>query len=192
MRATNLLYPLKKPKHRGFTLIELIIGIVVFAISLTMVVRFVVPASTQSASQLQQIKAAELGQSLLNEILGKSFDENSDRAGGVIRCGEENNSGVLVGCTDHNNLGSDTGEDRTTFDDVDDYIDFTFADSLDNSYANEYQGFNITINVFYDSNLNDVNDVDESLPIGNIKYVQIDVVTPASETITFAAYRTNF
>ena len=68
---------------RGVTLIELIAGIVVLAISLTLITSVLGPLSIKSADPWHQVRAAELGHSLMNEILGKSFDEHSNRSGSL-------------------------------------------------------------------------------------------------------------
>ncbi|WP_427980905.1 type IV pilus modification PilV family protein, partial [Agarivorans sp.] len=68
----------------GFTLIELIVGIVVMAIALVVISSFLVPQARRSIEPVYQFRAAELGSSLMNEILSKSFDEQSDHTGGGL------------------------------------------------------------------------------------------------------------
>ncbi|HBI75641.1 MAG TPA: agglutinin biogenesis protein MshD, partial [Alteromonas macleodii] len=46
---------------------ELVIGIVVFTISLTVVLSLIVPQAEQTAEPFRQVKAAKLGQSLMND-----------------------------------------------------------------------------------------------------------------------------
>ena len=53
---------------RGFTLIEIIIGIVVIAIVIAVVTAGMGPLFRQTVDPWQQVRAAELGQSLMNEI----------------------------------------------------------------------------------------------------------------------------
>ena len=89
-------------KHKGFTLIELILGMVVLAIVMTIITGLLAPQARQSADPVVQIRATELGQALMNEVLGKSFDENSDRSPPWNRCGENG-----VSCTDSANFGAD-------------------------------------------------------------------------------------
>ena len=62
-------------RNRGVTLIELIIGIVVLAISLSIITAVLGPLYIKSADPWHQVRAAELGQGLMNEILGKAFDK---------------------------------------------------------------------------------------------------------------------
>ena len=77
----------KLPKSQtGFTLLELVIGIVVFTISLTIVLSLIVPQAEQTAEPFRQVKAAKLGQSLMNDILSRSYDENSDRSPPFVTC----------------------------------------------------------------------------------------------------------
>ncbi len=51
-------------KTGGFTLVESIVGIVVLAISFSVLTALIYPIAEQSAEQLHQVKAAELGQSV--------------------------------------------------------------------------------------------------------------------------------
>ena len=173
---------------KGFTLIELVIGIVVLAISFSIISNLLLPLSEKSAEQIHQIRAAELGQSLMNEILAQPFDENSDRAGGLIRCGES-----VTSCTAVNSLGFEGDPDkakRINFNDVDDYIAFDFStdvNTLDEKFAVLYPGFNVEIDVFY-SNF----DGTESATVEIAKLITITVTTPQDFDFVFSFYKANF
>jgi len=169
---------------KGFTLIEIIIAIVALAISMSVILSLIVPAEKQSADQLHQIKAAEIGQSLLDEILGRAFDENSDMAGSHWRCDE---SGHLA-CTDSVNFGSDSGEiNRKLYDDVDDYDGFNLlVNSTNNNLDSGYNSFKINVVVEYQGN---------ELNLGNnrlAKRVIITITTPLESKIRFTGYKSNF
>ncbi len=73
MRASAM-FPTRRKRSEGFTLLELVIGIVVFTISLTIVLSLIVPQAEQTAEPFRQVKAAKLGQSLMNDILSRSYD----------------------------------------------------------------------------------------------------------------------
>ncbi|MEX0730448.1 MAG: hypothetical protein WED00_10660 [Aquisalimonadaceae bacterium] len=60
--------------HRGATFIELLIFIIVVAIAVTGVLGAIAFATRGSADPLVRIRAAELGQAYLEEILSKRFD----------------------------------------------------------------------------------------------------------------------
>ena len=181
---------------KGFTLVELVIGIVVFSIVLAIVTTLIVPQAVRSVDPIYQVRATELAQSLLNEITAKSFDENSDRSGGTARC---NDDGELA-CTLPANLSlSDSGESRDNFDDVDDYIHFDFStDGPSVLVANQglYSGFDVQVSVIYDGNRD--GDYDPGLdPSSELveqraKLITLTVTTPSNETLVFAAYRSNF
>ena len=97
--------------------------------------------STQSDSNYNNeviIMGTGIGQSMLEEILTKSFDENTTTS-------SVNNSDSL---TSVSNLGKDAGENSSSkYDDVDDYNNYTRSDTLENlgvftttvscSYVNE-------------------------------------------------------
>lgn len=168
---------------RGFTLIEIIIGIVVLSISLSIVSTLIAPAEQQSADQIHQVKAAELGQSLLNDISSRAFDENSDMAGGLVRCGEES---ILCSTV----MGPETilgiTETRATFNDVDDFHGYSEqfnaqGEGLHSSYSN----FTINITVEYDG---------ASLGLADdaAKLITVTVTTPLGTEIKFATHKANF
>jgi MSHA pilin protein MshD len=182
----------------GFTLIETIVGIVVLAISFSVITTLIFPIVEQSADQLHQVKAAELGQSFLNEIQNKAFDENSDKVGGIVRCGE---SLPAPACTTNNDLGKDAGESRVTYDDVDDYDGLNF-DSTNNPIENSqgeslgdlYLGYSLTVEVCndgdYDGNCS--GKVFENTDTSRAKLITVTVTTPTGFDIKFSTYRANF
>ena len=187
----SLLYESKPNKpslanSRGFTLIELIVGIVVLSISLSIVSTLIAPAEQKSADQILQVKAAELGQSFLNDISSRAFDENSDMAGGLVRCGEPNDGSN--DCTAQANFGPEAGEnDRGLFNDVDDFDNYSLlinanAEGLDSSYNN----FTIDVQVIYDGlSLGLANNL-------NAKRITVTVTTPLGTAIEFATHKANF
>jgi len=171
---------------RGFTLIELIVGIVVLSISLSIISMLIVPAEQKSADQILQVKAAELGQSFLNDISSRAFDENSDMAGGLVRCGEPNDGSNP--CTPSGNLGPEAGETtRDLFNDVDDYDDYQLNFNANNEgLHSSYTNFTIDVQVFYDG---------LSLGLGNnmdAKRITVTITTPLGTAIEFATHKANF
>ena len=185
-------------KPHGFTLIELIIGIVVLAISFSVITSLVIPTTIQSANQLHQIRAAELGQTLMNEILAKSFDENSDHVGGALRCGETGANACTSTSAGTGNFGSDTGEtSRALFDDVDDYHGLiesgtNIQNSEGSTMGDLYLGYEVRVDVIYDSNYDDVADQTGDPVRWLAKRIKVDVVTPSQDTLTFSTYKVNF
>jgi MSHA pilin protein MshD len=84
---------------RGFTLIELIVGIVLLAVALTGILGLLINQAPQAVDPVQQVRAAQLAQRLSGEILQKSFDEQSDHNGGRYRCGETLNGQFYGDCS---------------------------------------------------------------------------------------------
>ena len=172
-------------RQRGFTLVEIIIGIVVISLSFSIISSLVLPATEKSADQVQQIKAAELGQSLLTEILGRSFDENSDRVGGTYRCNEDGQSACST-------VLAPESETRSNYNDVDDYNGLSLQgedieNALGESLGQYYLGFNVSVSVVYDGNFDGVADNNQLA-----KLVTVLVTTPSNEVISFSGYRTNY
>lgn len=205
--SPKLLLP-TKASQQGFTLIEIIVSIVVLSIAFSIFTTLIYPLANQSAKQVHQIKAAELGQSMINEILGKAFDENSDMSGGIYRCGEDqNNDGEIKAEDDEQcstTMGAEESEDgesekREQFDDVDDYNDLSIMeDSLGvhdssaeyDSLADLYTGYKINVQVINDSNYDGDHDGDDD--ISTAKLITVTVTTPQDFDFVFAVYRANF
>ena len=109
-------------KHKGFTLVELVVAIVITAIALTFLTSIFFANPGRSIEPLLQIRATEFGRAMMEEILSKNFDENTP-VGGQPPC---------ASCTALADFGSDAGETRVSFDDVDDYNDYCDTSSPPN------------------------------------------------------------
>ncbi len=197
-------------RTKGFTLVELVVGMVVLAIALTVITTMLVTQSKDSVEPVHRVRAAELGQSLLNEILSRAYDENSDHNGGLYRCGEIwqqpplpqtatswfdgsnwqiSGTPVAIPCTAPGSYGND-GEVRASFNDVDDYQrgfdDGPVQDALGASLPDVYQNFKVRIVVTEDSSL---------MPGGAAnqgKRIDLTVKTPTGEEINFSVIRGNY
>ena len=109
---------------RGFTLVEFVVGMVLLAVALTGILGLLINQAPQAVDPVQQVRAAQLAQRILGEVLQKSFDERSDHNGGRFRCGETAGSPAVTysPCTDTANYGPEGSEIRPyQFNDVDDY-----------------------------------------------------------------------
>ncbi|MGU3192708.1 type II secretion system protein, partial [Vibrio cholerae] len=137
---------------RGFTLVEMIIVIVVLGVALVGVTTSLYPRSKQSAEQVLSVKAAELGRAVLDEVLGRAFDQYSGPNGGLPECVITETAERTL-CSAPSALGKDTGESNNTeFNDVDDYITSSpipVTDVLGTDISSEYQRFTVSIHVFY-------------------------------------------
>ncbi|MEM5532935.1 prepilin-type N-terminal cleavage/methylation domain-containing protein [Pseudoalteromonas arctica] len=179
-------------KVKGFTLIELIIGIVMFAIALSIITALIAPQAKRSAEPIIALRASEFGQSLMNEIQSKSFDEHSDRSAPFRRCGE-----TTLGaepCTAESDLGVDNLgaglETRTSYNDVDDYIALSnqpITNSL-GEVLSQYSDFNLVVTVEYDSDFNELTINDGT----TFKRITIEVTSPLGEVYGFSAYKGNY
>ena len=179
----------KSKSQQGFTLIELIVGIIVLTISLSIVSTLIAPAEEKSADNVLQIKASELGQSLMNEITSRAFDHHSDMSGGLLRCDE---AGAPL-CTTI--LGPEDGlagrspaneNDRSQFNDVDDFDGFDERiNSTDDPIDGGYDQFIIHVSVIY---------AGEDLGLANrlAKRITVTVTTPLGTAIEFTSHKANF
>nr|WP_136251354.1 prepilin-type N-terminal cleavage/methylation domain-containing protein [Ningiella ruwaisensis] len=194
---------LTKRHQCGFTLIELIIGILLFAIAMVALANVFIPQLKRGIDPIWQTRAVTLAQSLSNEIHAKAFDENA------YSLAESQACGLSVACTTSGALGPDIGENRSSFDDVDDFHGFStsgsdIASSLGTSASfagvDVYEGFSAHVSVFYDDNADGVNDddadqdgnLDSATLIGTKKLIQIRIDTPAGESLWFSMFRENY
>ena len=218
MPAKTTIYPaafIKDQKaNQGFTLVELIIGIVLFSVALVTVVSVIMPQTRKAIDPIWQVRSVTLAQSILTEISSKAFDEASITSSGrkacndSVACSASGSLGADVG-ESRNTLGPDLGETRSTFDDIDDYnglrlIGGDITNSSDASLTalttDLFLGFEAQITVFYDDNQDGINDddidqdgtLDSGNVVGNRKLIKVSVFTPDGEEIPFASYRSNF
>nr|WP_143562387.1 type II secretion system protein [Shewanella sp. UCD-KL12] len=175
-------------KSQGFTLIELVVGMVVLSIALVLLTSMLFPQADRAAETLHRVRSAELAHSILNEIWSKRYDQNTNANGGTPACGAvaRPELGLPAGddCTPPVNFGPDAGETRNTFNDVDDYHGLTQASLMlnsNNTYASEYPNYQLSVTVTYPNN-----------PNRNTKLIRIDVTTPSNEVITYNAVRSNY
>ena len=176
-------------KQRGVTLLELVIGITVLAVALTLITAVLSPLFVRSTDPWHQVRAAELGHSLMNEILARSFDEQSDRSGGLLRCDE-----VALGaapCTAEANFGPDAGETRLSFNDVDDFHGFgaegaaILTNILDDALSEAYRNYSAAVTVRYAG-------ADFGLAQRQVKRIELVITTPTNSSIAFSAYKGNW
>ncbi|NRB22618.1 type II secretion system protein [Shewanella sp.] len=175
-------------KSNGFTLIELVVGMVVLSIALVLLTSMLFPQADRAAETLHRVRSAELAHSLLNEIWSKRYDQHTNSNGGVPACGAVARPalGLPAGedCTLEQDFGPETGENRNSFNDVDDYHGLNEGSLMlnsDNTYASEYPNYRVSVTVTY---------VDASNM--ETKLIRIDVTTPNSEMITYNAVRSNY
>lgn len=173
----------------GFTLVEIIVGLVTLGISFVILSVIIFPQAQRSAEPVLQMRAAALGQALLDEIISKPFDENSDRVSGQFRCGEEG----APECTLPSLLGPEPGETRERFNDVDDYhhlhINFpVLQDALGTDLAGRYPNFGFRITVCYSNEAGVCTDPPQ---ITLFKRVEVIVITPLGQEFIFSSIRGN-
>lgn len=159
--------------HRGATLVELVITIVIISIAIAGVVGAFSLITGRSADPLNQTRAVELAQLYMDEILTKKYSESTP-PGGVPR--QPGN------CT----LGPDSGENRSTFNDVDDYNGLSEAPKThtDNALTG-YDGFSVDVTVACAGS-------DVGLANAEAKRIDLTITAPGNQSFVFSAYRVNF
>ena len=185
--------------QKGLTLIEMVLTIVILAISLIIITSMLSSGVGRSSDTTLEIRSAALAQSYLDEILSKRFDEMSHPRG-IPPCRSN--------CTILANFGPDSGEDdRSDYDDVDDYNGLDQGqgqtDPLQDSTGAEragYENFRVRVTVRYmdiaasgtEENLgvasNDLDDNEDAKVIT----VTVNYLNSGTEGIAYSAYKTNF
>ena len=131
-------------------MIELVVTIVILAISLTGITMAVRGGISRSADTTLQVRTVALAQAYLDEILSKRFDEKS-RNNGIPPC-----RALPVPSQCSATLGPEAGETRASYDDVDDYHELDEGDDplnpLQDVEGNPrlgYENFRVRVNVRY-------------------------------------------
>ncbi|CAH0541574.1 type IV pilus modification PilV family protein [Vibrio marisflavi] len=181
-------------KATGFTLVEAIVSMVIIAIAIIGLTTVLFPQIARSGDPNYQVRAAALGQSLMSQILGRGFDEESDFDGDYIRCSSSDTGSTDCTGSDSSSisLGSDTGESAPNFDDVDDYTGCWEPDGtngcgdlnlLVEDSSTTYKNFNVTISVAYDNS--DYED-------WSMKLITMTISASNQTPISFKAFRGNY
>lgn len=165
----------------GFTLIELIAGIVVIAIVTLVVTAGLGQLFRQSVDPWQQIRATEVGQSLMNEIMARRFDENSNVGNQYVRCSEGSGSCTTPApCPSDGSTPNAEEAQRKQFDDVDDYNGLNLNGAqLSGSSPNRYNGFEALVCV-------------AEKEANKLKIITVTVTTPQDESIEFSSVKGNW
>ncbi len=179
-------------RNSGFTLVESVMAMVLIAFAMVTLITFLYPQVERSASPHYQTRAANLGQSLMTQILARGFDEKSDFDGGEYRCGEPKPNYESNPCS--STLGRDSGESTPAqFNDVDDYIGcwygenssdcdvtgYKLADIFGEDMASKYKNFTVEIDVSYSHN-------------HSMKKVELIIKTGRHGEFEFVGYRGNY
>lgn len=160
-------------RQSGATLVELVMTIVIISVAIAGVVGAFALITGRSADPLNQTRAVELAQLYMDEILTQRYDDNTPQGGTPAYSG---------GC----NIGAEPGENRSTFDDVDDYHNLTDSPpaSLQGVLAG-YNGFSVAVMVACAGGQVD-------LAPANAKRIDLTITAPGGQDFAFSAYRANF
>ncbi|MBY5981739.1 type IV pilus modification PilV family protein [Ferrimonas balearica] len=165
----------------GFTLIEMVVGMVVLAIALVLMATLLFPLAERSAMGLQRAKAAQLGQAVLAELAGRRLDTQTPVGGGpvaTLTCCADNAAVCAAAAANPNDPGSWELLDR--FDGFSGRADALLGGDL-------YNGFTVSIAVHCQADTA----LGANWP-GGAKLVEVSVNSPAGERLEFAQVRGNY
>lgn len=162
---------------KGFTLIEVIMVIVLLGIMLPGIMMYFIQGVKDSVDSQRRTTAIFLAEGLMEEIRSKRWDEVA-----VIN----------AICSNASVIGSDVGESRINYDDIDDFNN-PISTPLVNSQGVAMpvgQGFNQQVTVSY------VNFAALDAPVGGptcYKRIQVDITdTGTTETISLVSLMTSY
>ena len=168
-------------RNKGFTLMETIISIIIIAVAVVGILSVIYNATQKGINPVMELKACELGQAMLDEIMLKRWDEDTPLGGGHIN-------------TSLANIGTEAGEtNREDFDDVDDYdgySDGTGSEPLKDEAGNVltgFTGFSRSVTVTFEKPTG----APSGINTNNYKKVTVKVTLPTGEEINFVSYKTN-
>ncbi|MGG5573988.1 type IV pilus modification PilV family protein [Vibrio diazotrophicus] len=186
-----------KSKALGFTLVESIIAMVIMGFAMVTLISFLYPQIERSAAPHYQTRAANLGQSLMSQILSRGFDHNSNFDGGEFRCGE------VTPCS--TTLGRDGETSPAQFNDVDDYVGCWYTDTIadcggtgyplttiltDDSavdLSKQYAHFTVTISAHYVAS-----DFSVSPSVTSMKRIDVSIDVGRYGEFDFTGFRGNY
>ncbi|MBB1312057.1 type II secretion system protein [Aliivibrio sp. SR45-2] len=196
-------------QQTGFSLLSIILSIILISFALMTLTILLFPRAEDSVKLIHSTKASELGAAVMDEIIGRKYDENSGPNGGIPECNSQSGkicslakTKVINGipqCDDSLGktcLGPDPDEiingvpDRALFNDVDDFdgLSGSVKNVLGDDLGDIYPNFSISISVFYDANLDAIPDKVS----GNSKRIVVDVIDPSGQHYLFSVIRGNF
>ncbi|WP_350310660.1 type II secretion system protein [Marinobacter sp. SS13-12] len=159
--------------HRGATLVELVMTIVIISVAIAGVVGAFALITGRSADPLNQTRAVELAQLYMDEIISRKYDDATPQGGTPKYTGT---------C----NIGPEGGETRDTYDDVDDYHNTTDSPPANaEAVLTGYSGFAVEVEVACAGD-------EVNLPDAEAKRIDLTVTAPGGQAFSFSAYRANF
>ena len=164
------MFPRVNKDKRGFTLLEVLVTIVVIAISATALLGVYSSTVGRSADPMIQQQALAIGEAYLEEIQLKNFCEDPPA------CSSESGS-------------SEAGETRSVFDDVQDYndaaVDGAVADQNGTAIA-QLAAYTVTVAVSF-ADLDTITQASN-----NALRIDVSVNHPAIDPITLSGFRSNY
>ncbi len=204
-------------QHKGFSLIETIIFILIIAIALSSIIGVFIYTSRHSADSMLSLRTVELSQALMDEILSKAYDENTPSGGGCVDGFASTNctSGTTAQALVAGNFGTNAGESRNNFDDIDDYHNIaycgagvttpdascsggctTLSDETGADISADYAGYSVCIRIaFAGTEMNNVVTTTGSaitISANDAKRIDLILSDPLGARMTFSSYKANY
>ena len=158
-------------KHKGMTLVEMVISIVLISIAITAVLSAFSTSMGRSSDPLWKSKSLKLAQLYLDEILSKKYD-SSTPLGGIP---------ATTSCSVASSVGN-----RATFDDVGDFngVNDSPPELVSGALA-DYANYRVQVSVSCVGG-------EVGLASNNAKRITVTITPPNQSPMPFSVYRGNF
>ncbi|QIZ77915.1 type IV pilus modification PilV family protein [Ferrimonas lipolytica] len=160
--------------ERGFTLIEAVIGMVVLAISLTLLSTLLYPLAERSADAFIRAQNAQVGKAVLAELNGRHFDRTTPAGGGTVTS--------ITCCGDDGNLCPGADSDPREWQLLDNFHNYQ-GNAEELLGGDHYDRFEVGISV---------NCQRSAGWQGDAKSITVTVTSPSGEAMKFSQMRGNF
>lgn len=176
---------LPQQTQRGFTLVETIIVIVLVGAMMAGMTSLFMTSVGNSHRPFLRERALAVANAFMDEISRKRWNECTPIGGGAINIA----SGICPDgvTTPIPTIGSDAGESRASYDDIDDYHGLDQSppqDSAGNDMP-EYDGFTVTVSVTQPAG------AWNTVPASDVRLITVSVTSNINETISVSSYRLN-
>lgn len=138
----------------GFTLVELVIGMVALGIACTSVLGLLVSQTAAYKDPIYRQTGIQIAKKVRQELRTVRFDEKSDPSGGMWRCGEEVDGINLGDCSQPSQFGRD-GSEKAYIYDLDDFDDFKSSELCSSKLVAGCDGDFLPASFFYPESSSD-------------------------------------
>ncbi len=174
---------------KGFSLIEILLFITVFAIGIVGVMTLYTNTLGKTSDPIVRNRSIQVLQSVMEVIYSKKWDENTPEGG----CDDITSDNCSAS---NSSIGPDSGENSISdYDDVDDFVDSGSAYKKSKQWLSENfnlnPGYKVTITVSY-ANISGNKIYENTSSKTNYKLITVELQDKSGENFKLIAVKANF